>query len=231
MQSMSGSVAGQLKTLYLFIDEGGNFDFSAGGTKYFILTCLLEERPFPSYDMLRSLKYNLLEQGTNIEYFHASEDKQAVRNDVFSIIQDNLDHVHICSMIVQKNKANPNVREESAFYTKVFRMLMKWVVEKHVHGRDYERVILFTDVMPVAKKKRAMEKGVKLELSALLREGIEYRIYHHQSKSNLNLQVADYCNWAIWRKWTMGDTRSYELIRQSIDAEWDVFRAGEVEYY
>ncbi len=181
-----------MKTLYLFIDEGGNFDFSPGGTRYFMLTCLLEERPFPSYDKLRSLKYDLLEQGTNLEYFHASEDKQAVRNKVFAIVRENLEHIQVSSMIVQKNKTNPSIRDASAFYTKVFRMLMKWVVEKHVHGKGYERVILFTDVMPVAKKKRAMEKGVKLELAGLLREGIEYRIYHHQSRSSLNLQVADY---------------------------------------
>ncbi len=139
--------------------------------------------------------------------------------------------MHICSIIAQKNKANPSIREQSTFYTKVFRMLMKWVVEKHVHGKRYEKVILFTDMLPVAKKKKAMEKGVKLEFAALLREGIEYSIYHHQSKSNLNLQVVDYCNWAIWRKWTTGDTRSYDLINSRIDAEWDVFRSGTTEYY
>ncbi len=219
------------KTLYLFIDEAGNFDFSPGGTRYFILTCLIEERPFPSYDSLRTLRYDLLEDGMNIEYFHCAEDRQAVRNQVFSIIQDNLGHVDLCSMVVQKNKANPSLREESRFYTKVFRMLMNWVIEKHVHGKGYERVILFTDVMPVAKKHKAMEKGVKMELAALLREGVEYRIYHHQSKSNLNLQVVDYCNWAIYRKWAKGDLRSYDVIKRSIDAEWDVFRDGKTEYY
>jgi hypothetical protein len=219
------------KTLYLFIDEAGNFDFSPRGTKYFILTCLIEERPFPSYDRLRSLRYNLLEEGANIEYFHCAEDMQAVRNQVFSIIRDNLEHVEICSMIVQKNKVNPTLREESKFYTRVFRMLMKWVIEKHVHGKGYERVILFTDIMPVAKKRRAMEKGVKAELAAIIRDGVEYRIYHHQSKSNLNLQVVDYCNWANYRKWTNGDKRSYNVIKPSIDAEWDVFRDGKTEYY
>jgi len=220
-----------MKTLYLFIDEGGNFDFSSGGTEYFMLTCLVEERPFPSYDKLRMLRYDLLEEGINIEYFHATEDKQDVRNKVFSIIQENLAHMQVCSMIVQKNKVNPTLREESKFYTHVFNMLMKWVVKKHVHGKGYERVILFTDVMPVAKKKKAMEKGVKSVLKALLNEGITYRIYHHQSKSNLNLQVVDYCNWAIYRKWSRGDVRSYDIISTSIDAEWDVFRNGSTEFY
>ncbi|MBE9503683.1 MAG: hypothetical protein IME96_05860 [Proteobacteria bacterium] len=43
-------------TLYMFIDEGGNFDFSPKGTKYFTLTCLTEKRPFPTYDRLREIK-------------------------------------------------------------------------------------------------------------------------------------------------------------------------------
>jgi len=38
-------------TLYIFIDENGNFDFSPGETKYFTLSCLTEKRPFPTYDL------------------------------------------------------------------------------------------------------------------------------------------------------------------------------------
>jgi hypothetical protein len=32
--------------IYLFLDEGGNFDFNAAGTKYFSLTCVTMKRPF-----------------------------------------------------------------------------------------------------------------------------------------------------------------------------------------
>lgn len=35
--------------LYIFLDEGGNFDFSTGGTKYFTITALSKERPFEAY--------------------------------------------------------------------------------------------------------------------------------------------------------------------------------------
>ena len=76
-----------------------------------------------------------------------------------------------------------------------------------------------------------MEKAVKLTLSGLVKDGLQYNIYHHQSKSNLNLQVVDYLNWSIFRKWERGDARSYELIQKAVDAEWDVFRHGETIYY
>ncbi len=74
-------------TLYMFIDEGGNFDFSPKGTKYFTLTCLTEKRPFPTYDRLRTIKYDMIEDSVNIESFHATADRQFIRDKVFEVIQ------------------------------------------------------------------------------------------------------------------------------------------------
>ena len=42
--------------LYIFLDEGGNFDFSKNGTKYFTVTSLTKERPFVAYKDLTELK-------------------------------------------------------------------------------------------------------------------------------------------------------------------------------
>ncbi len=215
----------------MFIDEGGNFDFSPKGTKFFTLTCLTETRPFPSYDKLRKLKYDLLEDGINIESFHASPDKQIVRNKVFEVIQENADHIVADTIIVQKNKTNPALYPEEKFYCKIFEILMKWVLSKRVTQRNLGKLIIFTDSIPVKKKKRAIEKGIKKTLASMVKGGLEYRIYHHQSKSNLNLQVVDYINWAIYRKWEEGDVRSYDLVRNIIDGELDVFQRGSITYY
>lgn len=219
-------------TLYMFIDEGGNFDFSQRGTKYFTVSCLSEKRPFPSYDLLRKIKYDLIEDGINIEYFHASTDKQLVRDMVFGIIQNNIGNIKVDTIIVEKNKTNPSIQQGDKFYCRVFEMLMKWVLRKRVYGKSIEKLIIFTDSIPVNKRKKAMEKGVKMTLARLVKEeGLRYHIYHHQSKSNLNLQVIDYINWAIFRKWESEDDRSYSLIASAIDGEWDVFRKGETTYY
>jgi len=66
----------QKNRLYLFLDEGGNFDFSKTGTKYFVITSLTKQRPFAAYKELVELKYDLIESGVNLEYFHAAEDRQ-----------------------------------------------------------------------------------------------------------------------------------------------------------
>ena len=47
------------------------------------------------------------------------------------------------------------------------------------------------------------------------------------------LQVADYCAWAIQRKWERNpsDTDCYDLIRDKIASEYDLFRRSTDAYY
>lgn len=71
---------------------------------------------------------------------------------------------------------------------------------------------------------QAIDKAVKTALSAMLPEQVKYRVLHHASRSSFGLQVADYCNWAIYRKWEREDERSYELIRTRVRSEFDIFR-------
>jgi len=100
-----------MKTLYLFIDESGNFDFSPNGTKYFVLTVLSTISPHDIGSPLLKLRYDLLPNyscGPKMEeqgYFHATEDMQAVRNNVFAIISDESHSIRVDSVVAQKNKA------------------------------------------------------------------------------------------------------------------------------
>lgn len=48
------------------------------------------------------------------------------------------------------------------------------------------------------------------------------------------LQIADYCTWAIQRKWesvNQRDDRSYKLIKDKIDYEFDFWEKGRTKYY
>ena len=71
------------------MDEAGDFNFSANGTRYFLLTSVTKERPFEAFKALHDLRYDLLEAEVEVEeYFHATEDKQVVRDRVFAVIYD-----------------------------------------------------------------------------------------------------------------------------------------------
>jgi hypothetical protein len=45
------------------------------------------------------------------------------------------------------------------------------------------------------------------------------------------LQIADYCCWAIQRKWERNDPRSYALIADRLESEYDFFQWSSVRYY
>lgn len=202
--------------LYVFLDEGGNFDLSGKGSKYFMATALTKKRPFSAYKDLEELRFNLIELGKNIEYFHACEDKQVVRDDVFTLIKDYLDDINLYSVIVDKSEVKHKDK------TKLFKDVISRVIEEVFTNEkldSVERVIVFTDSIPVQKDKKTVEKAIKMKIKGLLPDGVRYSIMHHSSKSNKYLQIVDYCNWAIFRKWEREDLRSYDIIKDVVVRE------------
>jgi hypothetical protein len=216
--------------LYIFLDEAGNLDFSPNGTRYFLLSSVAKERPFFAYKELTELKYDLVEAGMDIEYFHASEDTPIVRDKVFEIIRNNLTGIRVDSLVVEKRKTGPTLRTEERFYPEMLGYLLRYLLNGY-NLSLYSEVIVFTDRIPVHKKRKAVEKAVKTTLANKLPKGTQYRVFHHESKSNFDLQIADYCNWAIYRKWDREDKLSYKMIRSVIRSEFDMFKTGTTYYY
>jgi hypothetical protein len=214
--------------LYVFLDEAGNLDFSKNGTRFFALGALTAERPFRTYPHLLDLKYDLVELGTNLEYFHAAEDTQAVRNRVFEVIQAHLTG-RADTLIVEKRKTGPALRAEERFYPEMLGYLLRYIVERELG--NFTKLVVFTDRIPVQRKRKAVEKAVKQTLASMLPSGVTYSVLHHDSKSNFGLQIADYLTWAVYRKWDRHDTRSYDLIRKFVRSEFEIFRTGTTFYY
>ncbi len=226
----NASLLGDGQRLYAFLDEGGNFDFSPGGTRYFTVTSVSLYRPFTMFQPLMELKYDLLDQGLDIESFHATDDRQHVRDRVFDILLRHLDHLRINSLVVEKCKAEPSIRQPERFYPMMLGQLMNHLLDS-VDFATVPQVIVVTDRIPIRRKRRSVEKAVKTHLSAHLRHHTPYRLLHHSSMSSLGLQVADYCNWAIYRKWNSSDRRSYEHIKDVIKSELNVFAERDTRYY
>ena len=216
-------------TLYVFLDESGNFDFSIKGTKYFILSGLSCYRPFEWYHDFIDLKFNLLENFNGVEEFHCTEDKQLVRNQVFSILEKYQASFRIDSVIVQKNKVNPSIRNQDQLYPLMLKILLSYIV-KNYNKEKISQLVFITDELPVKKSKETITKGIKLNLDESFGKK-PYKIFHWNSKSTIGLQAVDYACWAIQKKWNVKDFRSYDKVKKSIQSEFDVFRSGDVEYY
>lgn len=194
------------------------------------MTCVTCRRPFGFDADVSSLRYDWIERGLAIEYFHAADDKQAVRDTVFEIIRSNLPYIRVDSVIVQKNKTHPSLRDEASFYSRMIGYLLRYVFDS-IGEAQCDEIIVMTDRIPVLKKRRAVEKAVKMTLHDMALPTHAYRLMHYDSKSSSGLQVADYCNWAIYRWWAQKDDRSRSIIRPAIRSEFDIFKSGQTNWY
>ena len=218
---------------YIFLDESGNLDFSPKGTRYFVLTAVCTKRPFPAVHALDAYKHDCLEDfqhRLDKEYFHCAEDNRYVRQRVFGLIGTSLDDMRIDSIIVEKSKTWTSLRQDKRFYPRMLGILLKWILRKELK-LGAKKVLVITDKLPIKQKRQAVEKACKLSLTHNLPRNVKHRIVHHESRSHYLLQVADYCCWAMFRKWERGDVASYNLIAPAIRSEFDVFRTGTTHYY
>ena len=218
--------------LNIFIDESGNFDFSPNGTKYFLLTAISTTDCDNLYSDYYRLRHQIAATGLDLEEFHATEDRQAVRNQMFKLIEDHVAHqcFTIDAVIAQKNKAHPTIREEAEFYARLLKILLRWIF-RHRTTTTIDRINVWAARIGTKKKRTLFEKTIKTYLINSLNPGVPYDIFLHSSASHPMLQVADYCCWAITKKWKDGELRPYSKIESVVLTEFEVFRAGRVEYY
>ncbi len=212
--------------LYLFFDESGNLDFSGKGTKFFAFGCLTTKDPASLLHPLAALRYQLLEEGVDLECFHAAEDRQSVRNTVFAILAE-VGGFEFDAVLIEKSKTPAALHDPPHFYPRFARDLLARVF---LRFQNHEPIILVTDRLPIKRKRQAVEKALR----SFLRNDLGSRpftIVHHSSASHLCLQAADYCMWAIYRKWSLGDDRSYNLIRSFVRSEVDILQATNEHFY
>jgi len=77
-------------------------------------------------------------------------------------------------------------------------------------------VIVVTDTLPVRRERLSVKKAVKLALHERAKDAFEYRILHHASRADLNLQVADYVSWCVYRLAARADRRSFSLVEPCV---------------
>ena len=75
---------------------------------------------------------------------------------------------------------------------------------------------VFTDTLPVRRERWVVTKAVKLALHERAKGAFEYRILHHASRGDLNLQVADYVSWCVYRRAARADARSFSRVEPCV---------------
>lgn len=214
-------------TVYLFFDESGDFNFSAHGSRYYFFGALTTRDPVPLSHPMNELRYRLYAGGLELEYFHAAEDRQAIRDQVFEILT-RVGGFEYDVVAIEKRKVDPVLHDERRFYPRFANDLLRYVFDRYADPN--QRIVVITDRLPVKKTKQAVEKAFKLYIANNL-GARPYSILHHSSAAHPCLQAADYCTWAIQRRWRDGDSRSYDLIKTFVRTEIDIFSAATEVFY
>lgn len=218
-----------MSRLYVFADESGNFDFRRGpNISRFFIVCTVTMPACDAGTELLALRRQLAWDNVPLrDYFHATTDTQSVRDLVFATICKH--DFRIQATIMEKSKAMPSIRPTDArFYQhgwfRHFQYGMSGSIracsEMHITAASVgtkKGQMVFTDAVRDVLKQTVGKRS--------------HRASFWPCSTDPCLQLTDYCTWAIQRKWEQGDTRSYDLIKERVTYEYDMFQKGTTHYY
>jgi Protein of unknown function (DUF3800) len=220
-----------MSRLYFFADEAGCFNFSRkpGASRYFIVCTIVCPSCGDLGSELLALRRELVWERTPVgEYFHATEDKQVIRDRVFALLRKHKFSVQ--ATIMEKSKAYPRVKVTNhMFYQYGWYYHFQHIVPKLIAKGD--ELHITTASVGTQKGQAVFSTAVNNVVQQVLRASDRHRTNFCRSIADPCLQAADYCTWAIQKKWEAGDLRSYELIKDRINHEIDMWSHGNVHQY
>jgi hypothetical protein len=215
---------------YLFADEAGDFEFARkpNVSRYFIVCTVTSNECELGHELLnlrRELAWTKHEHLK--DYFHASEDKQEIRDLVFDLIRQA--DIRIDATIMEKSKAQPQTRTTPArFYQYGWFFHFKNIARGILQAEDE---LLLTAASIATKKAQAVFTATVNDVVQQVASSNSWATCFCPASVDPCLQVADYCTWAIQRKWERNDVRSYALISSKIVREYDLWSSGTRHYY
>jgi len=214
---------------FAFADEAGDFTFARGNniSRYFIVCTVTMTSCDVAHDLLTLRRELLWKKAPVRDYFHATEDKQVIRDAVFEAIKGH--EFEVQATIMEKAKSQAHIRSaKDRFYKYGWLYHFRHALAPHVkHDHEY----LFTTASIGTKKGQAVFTDAINDVIQQHLKRENWRTSFGPCSNDPCLQVADYCTWAIQRKWERGDTKSYDLIKDRINYEYDLWAHGNTLYY
>jgi len=215
---------------FVYADEAGCFTFnrSQNVSKYFIIVTIITRDWEQMAIGLQRLRKKMLVKNLPLgDYFHATTDAQAVRDEVYAEITKH--DFTIQATICEKTKAQPQVTSSKArFYKTPWYYHCKLGVAPRLAAPSG---VFITAASLGSKKEKTAFTNALDDIQRQSFPRTPCRVDFRPCASDECLQVADYCAWAIQRKWERGDARSYDLISDRVTREFDLWAHGTHHYY
>jgi hypothetical protein len=216
---------------FLFADEAGNFDFArrGGATSYFILTTVAMDSCDVGERIMRERRA-MVRDGLSLEGgLHASEDAQKVRDRIFDIIAAT--PMRIDAIVMEKAKAQPQVRRSDLRFYKYGWLYLLGYVAPRLALKAGDELCVTAASLGIAKKRKNFRDAIDDVMTQTIDKKVKTRLAIWPAEADPCLVVADYCTWAIQRKWESGDDRSHKIIASKISSEFDLWQSGTTKFY
>jgi hypothetical protein len=199
------------RTLFVFIDESGNFDFKETGTDHLVMSAIFTRKPVRSANYLLKLRYKKLSRGFNIPNFHASEDRQLVRDAVFKALKRSRE-IGAISLWLDKRKFATKQMNPLDFYKFFGSHFASELANLALSLRIKNLVIVFDKVLSFRD-----ERLVRNELKPLFADvGLESHLYFHNVNRDFNAQIADYVAWANYVHLERAESRPIKSLNKKL---------------
>lgn len=207
--------------VHIFGDESGDFALTGkrGTSRYFMVTTVTFDDDSLSHtlhDLRRELHWSgdVTEPG-----FHAQTDSWPVRKRVFDALSQH--DFRIDSTILKKANAQSQVTQTNLrFWKTAWFYHLKWLVQRTVGSADQLFVVAAS--IDTKMKLRDVRNAID-DVVAQVSPSRDYKTAVWPAPTDLGLQAADYCGWAIQRYWETGNRDAYDLIKHKICSEFPVF--------
>ena len=185
-------------TLFIFIDESGDLLLPPQGTNHFILTAVSTFAPTSSASAVQQLKYQLLSEGWNIPFFHASDNLRIIRKR-FSELIVSLESIKCFVCVLDKREISLFTRER----TEIFLSSLITLIDKVFahHEGCFRKVILILDRVFSNKQFSPVIQGIK---SHLKKVGMAYHLIIQSASQEPNSQISDYISWSTFQRFERG---------------------------
>lgn len=223
---------GAMRRLCLFGDEAGDMTFAPHGrgiTRYFLITTAVFRDHGALQADFQELRHDLAAEGIDRPAgFHASSDPQPIRDRVFDVLAAHEFAIDVT--VFEKSKANPLLY---ASLVDFYRSAWFWHLRRVIPDRCLpapELLVVAAELRTNATR-RAYYEALRTAMTDVEASETAYETAFWPASTDLCIQAADYCGWAVFRKWESGDTRSYRLIEDRVGREYDLFARGTTHYY
>lgn len=223
---------------YLYADESGNMDFRDhtahrnGPTRYLAMGSLMIEGEDKMQRLRRDiadLRYDLARRGIHHDgHFHATTDEQAIRDEMFELLQGHDFKVDVT--LLEKSKALPRIYEtEPQFYQYAAYYHFKWFASRYFTVGD--ELTMVSAGLGTKRTRAAFRKAVESVVAQCCPTGVKSDIAFWNASTEEGLQAVDYVLWAVMRDIERGDTRSRKLIEDKINSVYDLWSIGTKHHY